>query len=133
MFEQTRITRRNFLKLNAALSGALALTAALPALAATNLNTPITSATAAKDGIDLPQPSVIRFGTPTDVAATWSGAAWSVDAEGVIHRFDRTSQIWLPDEADEEADFPAGSRFVLTRWGRPSGPNQMLMVLADAN
>jgi len=147
----TRISRRTFLKLSAALGGALAVSGALPALAAAEPSLraarasalpsvaasgtigtlPSTTAgDAGSSAHDLPHPTAIRFGTPTDVAATWFGEAWSVDANGAIHRFDHTTQAWLPDEADAEANFPLNSRFVVARWGRPTGASQMLMVLS---
>jgi hypothetical protein len=132
MFQNTRISRRNFLKLNAMLSSAVAVSIALPAVAVAK-SIP-TAASAAPEALDLAHPTAIRFGTPTDVAATWHGVAWSVDASGVIRKYDPAQRVWVSDadEADLEGDFPLNSELVLARWGRPSGPNQMLMVLAQA-
>ena len=120
---KTTISRRGFLKLSASTTGALALPWALPSLLTA------TPALAHDTSTDLPQTTVIRFGTPTDVAATWAGTTWAVDAEGTICRYDRAERVWVPDDADEGAEFPAGSHYVLARWGRPSGGSQMLMVL----
>ncbi len=133
MFQNTRISRRNFLKLNAVLSSALAVSVALPAATmAKMVPVPIPDPAPADDAnIDFTQQPAIRFGTPTDVAATWPNDVWSVDANGVIRKFDRAQHIWLPDA--DEIDFPIGSQLVLARWGRPSGPNQMLMVLAQVH
>lgn len=128
MFDQHRFSRRNFLKLNAIVGSALAVTVALPAAAAVAAGTASAPEATVEDLMS--HAPGLRFGTPTDVAAAWPGQAWSVDAAGAIRRFDRVRRTWLPDAASDEADFPAGSQLVLARWGRPAGPNQMLMVLA---
>jgi hypothetical protein len=128
--QSIRLSRRNFLKLNAIVGSALAVAVAVPDAAAVAAGS--ASSSSAEAGVNdlLSQAPALRFGTPTDVAATWPGVAWSVDAEGTIRRFDRARRAWLPDGADDEGDFPPGSQLVLARWGRPAGPNQMLMVLA---
>jgi anaerobic selenocysteine-containing dehydrogenase len=131
--ETVRISRRNFLKLNAIIGSALAVTVALPAAAVVAASAASSTAPGVED--ILTHTPTVRFGTPTDVAVTWAGDAWSVDAEGIMRRFDRAHHTWLRDGdgTDDEADFPVGSQLVLARWGRPSGPNQMLMVLAGFN
>lgn len=139
MFQNTRLSRRNFLKLNAVLSSAAAVSVVLPAVAAAK-SIPVTAPVATDhtdslEHIELMHPTTVRYGTPTDVAATWPGEAWSVDAAGVIRKYDHQQRLWVQDadEADLDGDFPVGSQLVLARWGRPAGPNQMLMVLADAS
>lgn len=127
--QSIRISRRSFLKINAVLASAAAISIALPAAAlAKSLPATGQSPTAEPIELDIALPVAVRFGTPTDVAATWAGQAWSVDVEGVIRKFDRSRGYWVTD--GDESDFPLNSQMVLARWGRPAGPNQMLMVLA---
>jgi hypothetical protein len=125
--QSIRLSRRNFLKLNAIVGSTLAVAVALPAAAV-----PAASAanqTALQIDDLLAHKPAICFGTPTDVAATWPGQAWSVDAEGAIRIFDRAHHVWQPETSDDMTDFPTGSQLALARWGRPAGPNQMLLVL----
>lgn len=131
MTSKTKISRRDFLKLNGIISSMAAVSLACPAIAVAK-TLPIHES-AQFDDLTYVTPS-IRFGTPTDIAATWSGSAWSVDNQGVIRMYDRKQGVWLADAdaADLDADFPPRNQLVLARWGRPSGMNQMLMVLANS-
>ena len=133
MITHTRISRRDFFKLNGLIGGAAAA-ALLPTMAPTiaqaarKPTSPSATAQTAPPIQDLDWRTLpVRYGTPTDLARTLQGQIWSVDRDGVIHQFDEQLGVWRADAS--EADFPSGSQLVLARWGRPSGPNQMLMVL----
>jgi hypothetical protein len=129
--QHKRLTRRTFFKLNTLIGGALAVSVLLPGAAVAQAlpqDEPPAPSIASVEEIELTPVSL--YGTPTDLAASWRGKAWALDAKGVVRTYDRARKTWRTDESAE--DFPAGSTLAIARWGRPTGPNRMLMVLGPA-
>lgn len=80
---------------------------------------------------DLP----LMYGTPTDLARTRAAEAetvWTLDSEGVVRSYVRGGDYWTIAAHQDWATVLTFGTVRLARWGRPSGPNHLVLVFGTA-
>lgn len=125
VLSRRQVLRAAALTAGAAVAATSATVIAGPAVAAAG------SAAAPGDEAQLLTTLPVRYGTPTDIARTTDSFVWTLDRDGVVQRFDRDVDAWVRAGTQDWPTVLAFGEVQLARWGRPGGPNEVVLVLGS--